>query len=98
MKQRIDILTMGCSKNLVDSERLMAQLRGAGYRVAHDPEVCEGDICVVNTCGFIGDAKEESINMILEQGQRKAEGTLGQYVDPQSCRHDPFALCLREDL
>lgn len=76
MKQRIDILTMGCSKNLVDSERLMAQLRGAGYRVAHDPEVCEGDICVVNTCGFIGDAKEESINMILEQGQRKAEGTL----------------------
>ena len=76
MRQHIDILTMGCSKNLVDSERLMAQLRGAGYSVAHDPEVCNGDICVVNTCGFIGDAKEESINMILEQGQRKAEGTL----------------------
>lgn len=72
----IDVLTMGCSKNLVDSERLMAQLRNAGYRVSHDPEVAEGDICVVNTCGFIGDAKEESINMILQQGQRKADGSL----------------------
>ncbi|MBE6254132.1 MAG: 30S ribosomal protein S12 methylthiotransferase RimO [Prevotella sp.] len=72
----IDIISLGCSKNLVDSERLMAQLRQAGYAVAHDPEVAKGDICVVNTCGFIGDAKEESINVILEQGQRKAEGTL----------------------
>lgn len=72
----IDILTMGCSKNLVDSERLMAQLRHAGFRVQPDPEQAEGDICVVNTCGFIGDAKEESINVILEQGQRKAEGRL----------------------
>ena len=72
----IDIISLGCSKNLVDSERLMAQLSQAGYTVAHDPEVPAGDICVVNTCGFIGDAKEESINVILEQGQRKAEGTL----------------------
>ncbi len=72
----VDILTLGCSKNLVDSERLMAQLSHAGYRVKHDPDVTEGDICIVNTCGFIGDAKEESINVILEQGQRKAEGSL----------------------
>ena len=72
----IDILTLGCSKNLVDSERLMAQLRRAGYVVRHDPEVCEGDVCIINTCGFIGDAKEESINVILEQGQRKEEGSL----------------------
>ena len=74
--KRIDILTLGCSKNLVDSERLMAQLRHAGYVVQHDPEVTEGDICIVNTCGFIGDAKEESINVILNQGQRRADGTL----------------------
>ena len=72
----IDIISLGCSKNLVDSERLLAQLRQAGFAVQHDPEVAKGDICVVNTCGFIGDAKEESINVILEQGQRKAEGTL----------------------
>ena len=49
----------------------MAQLHHAGYRVQHDPEVCEGDICIINTCSFIGDAKEESINMILQQGLRK---------------------------
>ncbi len=72
----LDIISLGCSKNLVDSERLLAQLRQAGFAVQHDPEVAKGDICVVNTCGFIGDAKEESINVILEQGQRKAEGTL----------------------
>ncbi len=73
---KIDILTLGCSKNLVDSERLMAQLRHAGYTVTHDPEETKGDICVVNTCGFIGDAKEESVSVILEQGQRKAKGEL----------------------
>ncbi len=72
----IDLLTLGCSKNLVDSERLMAQLRQAGYDVHHDPEVTTGDICIVNTCGFIGDAKEESINVILEQGERKTQGQL----------------------
>ncbi len=77
-KHHIDILTMGCSKNLVDSERLMAQLSHAGYTVHHDPDVCEGEICIVNTCGFIGDAKEESINVILEQGQRRSDGKLGR--------------------
>lgn len=54
----------------------MSQLRHAGYSVTHDPDVLRGDICVVNTCGFIGDAKEESINVILEQGQRKERGRL----------------------
>ena len=75
-RNHIDIITMGCSKNLVDSERLMAQLSNAGYTVSHDPDTCEGEICVVNTCCFIGDAKEESINAILEQGQRRSEGSL----------------------
>ncbi|MBQ9286392.1 MAG: 30S ribosomal protein S12 methylthiotransferase RimO [Bacteroidaceae bacterium] len=75
-RKGVDIITMGCSKNLVDSERLMAQLRHAGYDVTHDSEEPDGEICVVNTCGFIGDAKEESIEMILQQGQRKAHGEL----------------------
>ncbi len=75
-KNKVDIITLGCSKNLVDSERLISQLRHAGYTVAHDADIPDGEICVVNTCGFIGDAKEESINMILEQGQRKATGQL----------------------
>ena len=63
---KIDIITLGCSKNLVDSERLMRQLESVGYEVTHDAETLTGEIAVVNTCGFIADAQEESINMILE--------------------------------
>ena len=74
----IDIFTLGCSKNLVDSERLIRQLEVEGYRVQHDPETPSGDIAIINTCGFIGDAKEESINVILEQAERKKSGNLRQ--------------------
>lgn len=78
---KIDIITLGCSKNLVDSERLMRQLESVGYEVTHDAETLTGEIAVVNTCGFIADAQEESINMILELAQRKTEGDLkGLYV------------------
>lgn len=73
---KIDIITLGCSKNLVDSERLMRQLESVGYEVTHDAETLTGEIAVVNTCGFIADAQEESINMILELSQRKTEGDL----------------------
>ncbi len=76
--ESIDIITLGCSKNLVDSERLMRQLQHAGYTVTHDAEQPAGSIAIINTCGFIGDAKEESINVILEQGQRKQQGSLKQ--------------------
>lgn len=72
----IDVITLGCSKNLVDSEMLMKQLAVNGYKVRHDPEDIKGRIAVVNTCGFIGDAKEESINMILELADLKEEGKL----------------------
>lgn len=65
-KNTIDIITLGCSKNLVDSEKLMKQLEANGYKVTHDSAHPQGEIAVINTCGFIGDAKEESINMILE--------------------------------
>jgi ribosomal protein S12 methylthiotransferase RimO len=70
-KNKVDIITLGCSKNLVDSEQLMKLFSINGYQVAHDPEKPEGDIVVINTCGFIGDAKEESINMILQFGQAR---------------------------
>ena len=72
----VDIITLGCSKNLVDSEQLMARLRALGYRVTHDSPHPQGEIAVINTCGFIGDAKEESVNMILEFCQAKEEGRL----------------------
>ncbi len=75
-KGTVDIITLGCSKNLVDSEHLMRQLEAEGYKVTHDAEHPKGEIAVINTCGFIGDAKEESINMILEFAQAREEGTL----------------------
>jgi ribosomal protein S12 methylthiotransferase len=72
LKNNVDIITMGCSKNLVDSELLMRQFAANGYSVTHDPEESKGNIVVINTCGFINDAKEESINMILRYaGARK---------------------------
>lgn len=75
-RKTIDIITLGCSKNLVDSEHLMRQLEEAGYCVTHDSEHPKGEIAVINTCGFIGDAKEESVNLILEFAQAKEEGQL----------------------
>ena len=75
-RNTIDIITVGCSKNLVDSEKLMRQLEANGYKVTHDSPNPQGEIAVINTCGFIGDAKEESINMILEFCEAKEEGRL----------------------
>ena len=75
-KGEIDIITLGCSKNLVDAERLMRQLELAGYRCVHDSADPKGEIAIINTCGFIGDAKEESIEVILQFAKRKTKGTL----------------------
>lgn len=75
-KNRIDFVTMGCSKNLVDSERLMGQLEANGFHCVHDPKYPQGEIAVINTCGFIGDAKEESIEMILRFAEAKKAGKL----------------------
>ena len=75
-KGEIDIITLGCSKNLVDAERLMRQLELAGYRCVHDSATPKGEIAIINTCGFIGDAKEESIDIILQFAERKTKGKL----------------------
>ncbi|MBR5893373.1 MAG: 30S ribosomal protein S12 methylthiotransferase RimO [Bacteroidaceae bacterium] len=97
IKGRVDIITMGCSKNLVDSEKLMRQLEECGYEVTHDSETPEGEIAVINTCGFIGDAKEESINMILEFCQRKEEGELNKlYV--MGCLSERYLDELKEEI
>lgn len=76
----IDFITLGCSKNLVDAERVMRQLEAAGWRCVHDAEDPQGEICVINTCGFIGDAKEESVNMILQMAERKKEKKLRKLI------------------
>ncbi len=77
-KNQIDIITMGCSKNLVDSELLMKQFEANGYHCVHDSKRPEGEIAVINTCGFIETAKEESINTILEFVKAKEEGRLNK--------------------
>ena len=80
LRGSVDLITLGCSKNLVDSEKLIRQLELNGFEVTHDAEDPKGEIAIVNTCGFIGDAKEESINMILELAQRKQQGKLRQLI------------------
>lgn len=75
-KKRIDVISLGCSKNLVDSERLLRQLRDCGFEAHHNSDNVKGDIVVVNTCGFIGDAKEESVNTILEYAEAKNDGRI----------------------
>lgn len=77
---KIDVISMGCSKNLIDSERLLRRLESIGYSVNHDSETPDGEYVVVNTCGFIADAKEESINLLLELAQKKQEGEIGKIV------------------
>ncbi len=76
MAKTIDIISLGCSKNLVDSETLMGLMEANGYQCTHDSDDPQGEIVVVNTCGFINDAKEESINTILEFAQAKTEGRI----------------------
>lgn len=96
-KNKVDIITLGCSKNLVDSEQLMRQFVANGYTVEHDPPKINGEIVVVNTCGFIGDAQEESINMILELGEAKKKGKIGElYV--MGCLSERFLKDLEKEL
>jgi len=79
-KNRIDIISLGCSKNLIDSERLLKQLSAKGYDTCHDPEKPRGEYVVVNTCGFIADAKEESINSILHLAELNKRKSIGKII------------------
>ena len=93
----IDFITLGCSKNLVDAERVMRQLEAAGWRCVHDPEEPKGEVCVINTCGFIGDAKEESVNMILQMAERKKKGKLRTLI-VMGCLSERYRAELEEEL
>ena len=97
MKHTIDVITMGCSKNLVDSENLLRQFAAIGCDFHHNPDELHGDIAVINTCGFIGDAKEESINSIIELVEQKNEGNLNRiYV--MGCLSERYRKELREEI
>lgn len=96
-KGRVDIISLGCSKNLIDSERLMARFRKAGYSVFHDDEKVRGEVVVVNTCGFIGDAKEESINMILEVAAMKKRRLIG-HIFVMGCLGERYRKELQQEI
>ena len=93
----IDFITLGCSKNLVDAERVMRQLEAAGWTCVHDPEEPKGEICVINTCGFIGNAKEESINMILQMAERKKKKKLRKLI-VMGCLSERYRADLEAEL
>jgi len=94
---RVDVITLGCSKNLVDSEKLLKQFEAEGYTVRHDPNQIDADIVVINTCGFIGDAQEESIEMILNCCELKKHGVIkGLYV--MGCLSQKFGKELQVEI
>ena len=93
----VDFITLGCSKNLVDAERVMRQLEVAGWKCVHDAEDPKGEVCVINTCGFIGDAKEESIHMILQMAERKKKGKLKKLI-VMGCLSERYRAELEKEL
>lgn len=93
----IDLFSLGCSKNLVDSEKLLYMLKERGYAFYHNPETLHGDIAVVNTCGFIADAKEESIEMILQLCEAKAAGELRK-VYVMGCMAERYRHDLEDEI
>ncbi|MCU4166459.1 30S ribosomal protein S12 methylthiotransferase RimO [Carboxylicivirga caseinilyticus] len=95
--KKVDVVTMGCSKNLVDSEFLIRQFKANNIQVAHDPEFPDSEVAIVNTCGFIGDAKEESIDTILEFVEAKKRGDIKQlYV--MGCLSERYPGQLKKEL
>ena len=96
-KKTIDFITLGCSKNLVDSEKLMGLFEANGYHVTHDSNDPHGEIVVINTCGFIEDAKQESIDTILEFAQAKTEGRIEKlYV--MGCLSERYLADLEQEI
>ena len=96
-KNKIDIVSLGCSKNLVDSEHLMRQFQAAGYQVSHNPKRIDGETVVVNTCGFIADAQQESIDTILQLGEAKRQGKIRNLI-VMGCLSERFRADLMEAL
>ena len=97
MSKKINIITLGCSKNTVDSEHLAAQLAAMDYKIVFDSDRLDADVVVINTCGFIGDAKQESIDTILRAAQLKEEGAISELF-VVGCLSQRYADELRPEL
>lgn len=94
---KVNVISLGCSKNLVDSELLLKQLAHAGYRTETDAENSDAEVVVINTCGFVGDAKEESVNTILEQVERKKAGIVKRLL-VMGCLSQRYGNELRKEI
>ena len=95
--KKINVITLGCSKNTVDSEHLMARLAAAGYEVLFDSDRTDAKVVVINTCGFIGDAKQESVDMILRAAAAKNAGKI-ERLFVIGCLSERYADSLRAEL
>ena len=95
--KKINVITLGCSKNTVDSEHLMARLAAAGYEVLFDSDRTDAKVVVINTCGFIGDAKQESIDMILRAAAAKQAGKI-ERLFVVGCLSERYADELRAEI
>ena len=95
-KRKINIITLGCSKNVVDSEHLMAQLHNSGFELTFDSNSTDARTVVINTCGFIGDAKEESINTILSFADAKTKGAI-DHLFVMGCLSERYLKELEEE-
>ncbi len=95
--KKINVITLGCSKNTVDSEHLMARLAAAGYEVVHDSDRTDAKTVVINTCGFIGDAKQESVEMILRAAEAKKRGKI-ERLFVIGCLSERYADELRTEI
>lgn len=96
-KKKINVVTLGCSKNLVDSEHLMAQLRKNNFEVVYDSNSTDVKVVIINTCGFIGDAKEESVNMILDFARAKTAGQI-DHLYVMGCLAERYKKDLEEEI
>lgn len=95
--QKINVITLGCAKNTVDSEHIAAQLAAMGYQIVFDSDKSDAKIVVINTCGFIGDAKQESIDMIFDAVNAKNEGLI-EKLFVIGCLSERYADYLREEI
>ncbi|MFI3268644.1 MAG: 30S ribosomal protein S12 methylthiotransferase RimO, partial [Rikenellaceae bacterium] len=96
-KKIINIVTLGCSKNTVDSEYLLAQLKNNGFDVVYDSDSPDAKVVIINTCGFIGDAKEESVNTILQYAHAKNEGVI-DHLFVMGCLSERYKADLEAEL
>ncbi|MFM9051986.1 MAG: 30S ribosomal protein S12 methylthiotransferase RimO, partial [Bacteroidota bacterium] len=96
-KNKVNVITLGCSKNIFDSEVLMGQLKANKFEVAHESDEGDAAVVIINTCGFIDNAKQESIDTILEFAQAKKDGRIDKLI-VTGCLSERYKPELRKEI